>query len=99
MNFVTKKHLPRRTFLRGVGVTLALPFMDSMVPAQTPSSTGGVNRPTRFLGVWHPHGAAPGHWHPKGEGRVPARADQAPLLAHQRHDQRLMLSTMKGQQG
>jgi hypothetical protein len=69
MNFVTKKHLPRRTFLRGVGVTLALPFMESMVPAQTPSSSGGVNRPTRFLGVWHPHGAAPGYWHPKGEGK------------------------------
>jgi hypothetical protein len=69
MNYVTKKHVPRRTFLRGVGVTLALPFMDSMVPAQTPSSTGAVNRPTRFMGVWHPHGAAPGYWHPKGEGK------------------------------
>ena len=32
---ITKKHLPRRTFLRGMGVTLALPFLDSMVPAQT----------------------------------------------------------------
>ena len=36
MKFITKKHLPRRTFLRGVGVTLALPLLDSMVPAQTP---------------------------------------------------------------
>ena len=34
--FITKKHLPRRTFLRGMGVTLALPLLDSMVPAQTP---------------------------------------------------------------
>ena len=33
--FITKKHLPRRTFLRGVGVTMALPLLDSMVPAQT----------------------------------------------------------------
>ena len=33
--FITKKHLPRRTFLRGMGVTLALPLLDSMVPAQT----------------------------------------------------------------
>ena len=31
--YLTKKHLPRRTFLRGAGVTLALPFLDSMVPA------------------------------------------------------------------
>ena len=37
MNFITKKHLPRRTFLRGAGVTLALPLLDSMVPAQTPA--------------------------------------------------------------
>ncbi len=33
--FITKKHLPRRTFLRGVGATLALPLLDSMVPART----------------------------------------------------------------
>jgi hypothetical protein len=70
MNYITKKHLPRRTFLRGIGVTLALPFMDAMLPAQTPASTGGLNMPTRFMGIWHPHGAAPGWWHPKGEGRT-----------------------------
>ena len=33
--FITKKHLPRRTFLRGLGVTVALPLLDSMLPAQT----------------------------------------------------------------
>ena len=33
--FVTKKHLPRRTFLRGMGVSLALPLLDSMIPART----------------------------------------------------------------
>ena len=33
MNFITKKHLDRRTFLRGLGATLALPLLDSMVPA------------------------------------------------------------------
>ena len=36
MSFITKKHLPRRTFLRGAGVAIALPLLDSMVPAQTP---------------------------------------------------------------
>lgn len=69
MNFVTKKHLHRRTFLRGVGVTLGLPFLDAMVSAQTPASTAGPKTPTRFMGIWHPHGAAPGYWHPKGEGK------------------------------
>ena len=34
--FITKKHIPRRTFLRGAGVTLALPLLESMLPAQTP---------------------------------------------------------------
>ena len=33
--FIDKVSLPRRTFLRGVGVTLALPFLDAMVPAAT----------------------------------------------------------------
>ena len=68
--FITKKHIPRRTFLRGAGVTLALPFLESMLPAQTPlrqtsASPGAVRR---FVGIWHPHGAAPGYWSPLREG-------------------------------
>ena len=35
MSFITKRHLSRRTFLRGTGVSLALPLLDSMVPAGT----------------------------------------------------------------
>ena len=68
MNYITKKHIPRRTFLRGAGVTLALPFLEAMAPAQTPTATAAA-RPTRFVGIWHPHGAAPGWWHPKGSGK------------------------------
>jgi len=68
--FITKKHIPRRTFLRGVGTTLALPFLESMLPAQTPlSQTAAAPGATRrFLGIWHPHGAAPGYWSPLQEG-------------------------------
>ena len=33
--YISKKHMPRRTFLRGAGVTLALPLLDAMVPAAT----------------------------------------------------------------
>ena len=36
MNFITRKYFSRRTMLRGVGVSVALPLLDSMVPAQTP---------------------------------------------------------------
>ena len=65
---ITRKHLPRRTFLRGVGVTLALPLLDSMVPAQTPLSKTAASPARRFVGIWHPHGAAPGYWSPLQEG-------------------------------
>ena len=69
--FITKKHIPRRTFLRGAGTTLALPFLESMLPAQTPLSktAAGPGAVRRFLGIWHPHGAAPGYWSPLQEGK------------------------------
>ena len=66
--FVTKKHIPRRAFLRGVGVTVALPLLDSMVPAQTPLRQTASSPVRRFVGIWHPHGAAPGYWSPVQEG-------------------------------
>ena len=66
--FVTKKHIPRRAFLRGVGVTVALPLLDSMVPAQTPLRQTAASPVRRFVGIWHPHGAAPGYWSPLQEG-------------------------------
>src|SRR4029077_9414479 len=67
--FVTKKHIPRRTFLRGCGVTLALPLLESMLPAQTPLRETAASPVKRFVGIWHPHGAAPGYWSPLQEGK------------------------------
>lgn len=65
MKFITKKHLPRRTFLRSAGVTVALPLLEAMIPAMTPLSKAAAAAPARrFVGVWHPHGAAPGYWSP-----------------------------------
>ena len=66
--FITKKAIPRRTFLRGAGVAIALPLLDSMVAAQTPLGKTAAAPPKRFLGIWHPHGAAPGYWSPLQEG-------------------------------
>jgi len=66
--FITKKHVARRTFLRGAGITLALPLLDSMVPAQTPLRQTAASPVRRFVGIWHPHGAAPGYWSPLQEG-------------------------------
>ena len=67
--YVTKKHIPRRTFLRGAGVTLSLPFLESMVPALTPLRLTAATPARRFVGIWHPHGAAPGYWSPLQEGK------------------------------
>jgi hypothetical protein len=67
--FITKKHIPRRTFLRGAGVTLALPLLESMVPALTPLRLSAAAPARRFVGIWHPHGAAPGYWSPVQEGQ------------------------------
>lgn len=62
---ITQSYLPRRTFLRGVGATLALPFLQAMVPALGSVARAQAAIPTRFLGVFVPHGAAPGHWVPE----------------------------------
>ena len=66
--FVTRKSLPRRTFLRGVGATLALPLLESMFPAFASLAQAQELRPTRFTGVFIPHGAAPGYWEPEAIG-------------------------------
>jgi hypothetical protein len=62
--FITKKHLSRRTMLRGVGAAMALPLLDSMLPAQTP-----LTKPTVRIGfVYLPHGAIMNQWTPAAEG-------------------------------
>ena len=66
--FITKKHIPRRTFLRGAGTMLALPLLDAMVPARTLLAQTAANPRTRFTGIFVPHGMAPGYWVPAKEG-------------------------------
>jgi hypothetical protein len=65
--FISKKHLSRRTFLRGAGVTIALPFLESMVPAATPIRQTAASR-TRFGAIYFPHGATMYKWTPEAEG-------------------------------
>jgi hypothetical protein len=68
MTFITKKHLPRRAFLRGVGVTLSLPLLDAMLPAQTPLSKVVAAPKTRLGAIYVPHGAYMARWTPTKEG-------------------------------
>ena len=78
MSFITKKHIARRTFLQGAGVTLALPMLESMIPASTvlAQTAAGQVKP-RFVGIFFPHGMAPGWWEAKQAGPLP---DQLPVI-------------------
>ncbi len=64
--FVFKKSLPRRTFLRGVGTTMALPLLEAMVPAFTALASTPARPPLRFGAVYIPNGATLMHWMPEG---------------------------------
>ena len=66
--FITKKHISRRTVLRGAGAALALPFLEAMVPASTALAQTAAAPKARFVGLFVPHGMAPGYWIPEKEG-------------------------------
>src|SRR5580704_13822855 len=68
MRLITKKHIPRRTFLRGAGVALSLPLLDSMIPAQTPLAKTAAKPQVRMGLCFMPHGAVMNNWTPEGEG-------------------------------
>ena len=71
--FITKKSIPRRTFLQGAGVTMALPLLEAMVPATAALAQSAAAPKSRFMGIFFPHGMAPGHWTPEAEGALPAK--------------------------
>src|SRR5688572_15312055 len=79
MPFISKIALPRRTVLRGVGATIALPLLDAMRPAMTALAKTAAS-PVRRLGfVYTPNGATMSAWTPAGEG--PALSVLSPTLA------------------
>jgi len=68
--FITKKHLDRRTFLRGaVGTAIALPLLDAMVPAATAQAQTAAAERFRFGAIYMPNGVYPGTWHPTKVGK------------------------------
>ena len=91
---ITKKALPRRLFLRGMGATLALPLLDAMVPSMTALAATPA-APVRRLGfVYMPMGCDIARWTPAGEGKLtglsPALQSLEPVL-----DQLTVLSNME----
>ncbi|MCY4076692.1 MAG: DUF1552 domain-containing protein [Acidobacteria bacterium] len=97
---ITKKHLARRTFLRGVGATLALPLLDAMVPALSAAARTAAN-PVRRLGfIYFPHGSvswadgSANRWTPPGGG---GPLELSPILQRLApvKDQTLVLTNME----
>jgi hypothetical protein len=67
--FITKKHLSRRTFLRGAGVTVGLPLLDAMIPAWTALAQTAASPKPHMGFMYLPHGAIMDQWTPVAEGR------------------------------
>ena len=66
---VTKKSISRRTMLRGIGTTVALPLLDAMIPALTAAADTAAKPVRRFGVVYHPNGVIYENWVPRGSGR------------------------------
>jgi hypothetical protein len=75
---ITKMHLPRRTFLRGASVSIALPLLDAMIPAATALANTAAAPKPRMAFIYFPHGAVMDKWTPQVEGRD---FDLPPILA------------------
>jgi len=68
--FITKRHLSRRTMLRGAGSALALPLLDAMIPARTALAQTAAKATPHMGFIYFPHGAVMAQWTPKGEGKI-----------------------------
>jgi Protein of unknown function (DUF1552) len=77
MSFVFDRSLPRRTVLRGLGATIALPFLDAMVPAFATKARAAVAAAHRFQAFYVPNGMAMEYWIPKHEGTT---LEMSPIL-------------------
>jgi hypothetical protein len=101
MSAIFKKHLSRRTFVQGMGATIALPLLDAMVPAGTALAQTAA-RPNVRLGLcFIPHGAVMTQWTPATVGNLELSPTLAPLAGHR--NQVVVLSNlahaMAGPQG
>jgi len=95
---ITKLHLPRRTFLRGLGATVALPLLDGMIPALT-ALRATAAEPVRRLGiVYVPNGIYMQHWTPDEDGHGFALPSTMEPLAPYR-DQMLVLTGLSNKMG
>jgi len=85
VSFITKKHLPRRTFLRGAGVTLSLPLLESMLPAVTALAQTAAAPRLRLGFCFMPHGAVMANWTPATQGALELSPILSPLEPYKEH--------------
>jgi hypothetical protein len=83
---ITKRHLSRRTVLRGLGTTLALPLLDGMVPALTARANTAASGTRRMAVIYTPNGMMMPNWTPRGEGTGFAFSPILEALAPYRDD-------------
>ena len=94
MSFLTTKALQRRTVLRGLGATIALPFLDAMLPAASLRARAAAASVHRFQTFYVPNGMAMEYWTPKGVGTAFELSPILEPLAPFR-DQLLVISGLK----
>ena len=92
-SFITKRHIPRRTVLRGLGATIALPFLDSMVPAFAAIRQSAASPVRRLCAIYVPNGMQMKSWTPAAEGNAFELTPTLQPLAAFR-DQILVLSNL-----
>ena len=101
MSMIFKNHLSRRTFLRGMGVTMSLPLLDAMVPASTALAQTAARAQVRLGLCFIPHGAVMNQWTPASVGPLELSPTLSPLAPYR--DQVVVLSNlahaMAGPQG
>src|SRR5262252_1549563 len=66
--FITKRHLSRRTFLRGAGMAIGLPLLDAMIPAGTALAQTAAKATPHMGFIYFPHSAIMDRWTPAKEG-------------------------------
>src|SRR5678809_222841 len=91
MRIITKTHLSRRTFIRGMGVTMALPFLESMVPAQTPLARTAANPQIRLGMCFIPHSAVIANRAPSQDGTL--KRSRTHLQLNHKHAHDVLIST------
>jgi hypothetical protein len=100
-SFITKKHLSRRSFIQSVGVTMSLPWLEAMVPAQTPIARTAAKPQVKLGLCMIPHGAVMNNWTPATTGALELSPILSPLAPHK--DSVVVLSNlahaMAGPQG